>query len=97
MASGTRDNTEEDFSPDFDFEAVPARLADGWSAGVPHPVGIAQAAAPGAGEADLYRLPQSAARHRIRTTNVPLGRDPSCFLCVAEELTGLPVCPKLPG
>jgi hypothetical protein len=26
------DNTEEDFSPDFDFEAVPARLADGWSA-----------------------------------------------------------------
>ena len=34
---------------------------------------------------------------RIRTTNVPLGRDPSCFLCVAEELTGLASLPKDSG
>ena len=26
------DNGDEDFAPDFDFEAVPMRLADGWSA-----------------------------------------------------------------
>ena len=80
------DNSEEDFSPDFDFEAVPARLADGWSAefripwaslGLPHP----------APEKLTFIVFRNQPRDtRIRTTNVPLGRDPSCFLCVAEEL-----------
>ncbi len=91
------DNTDEDFAPDFDFEAVPTRLVDGWSAEfripwaslrVPHPVPEKLAFI-------VFRnMPRET---RIRMTNVSLGRDPSCFLCVAEELTGLKDLSKTSG
>ena len=88
------DALEEDFSPDYDYQAVPAMLPDGWSAEfripwaslrLPHP-------APEKLSFILFRnMPRDT---RIRMSNVSLGREPSCFLCVAEELTGLGNLPR---
>ena len=91
------DNSEEDFSPDFDFEAVPARLADGWSAEFRIPWASLRLPHPAPEKLTFIVFRNQPRDTRIRTTNVPLGRDPSCFLCVAEELTGLASLPKASG
>ncbi len=91
------DNLEEDFAPDFDFEAVAARLADGWSAEFRIPWASLRLPHPVPEKLSFIVFRNQPRDTRIRTTNVPLGRDPSCFLCVAEELTGLTDLPKTSG
>ncbi len=91
------DNSDEDFSPDFDFEAVPARLADGWSAEFRIPWASLRLPHPTPEKLNFIVFRNQPRDTRIRTTNIPLGRDPSCFLCVAEELTGLKDMPKTSG
>lgn len=91
------DNGDEDFSPDFDFEAVPARLADGWSAEFRIPWATLRLPHPAPEKLNFIVFRNQPRDTRIRTTNVPLGRDPSCFLCVAEELTGLADLPRTSG
>lgn len=91
------DSSDEDFSPDFDFEAVPARLADGWSAEFRIPWASLRLPHPAPEKLSFIVFRNQPRDTRIRTTNVTLGRDPSCFLCVAEELTGLADLPKTSG
>ncbi|MBL8309382.1 MAG: carbohydrate binding family 9 domain-containing protein [Burkholderiales bacterium] len=91
------DNGEEDFSPDFDFEAVPASLPDGWSAEFRIPWASLRLPHPAPEKLSFIVFRNQPRDTRIRTTNVPLGRDPSCFLCVAEELTGLADLPRTSG
>jgi len=91
------DNSDEDWSPDFDFEAVPARLVDGWSAEFRIPWASLRLPHPTPEKLNFIVFRNQPRETRIRTTNVVLGRDPSCFLCVAEELTGLHDLPKTSG
>jgi hypothetical protein len=91
------DNTDEDWSPDFDFQAVPALLADGWSAEFRIPWAALRLPHPTPEKLNFIVFRNQPRETRIRSTNVVLGRDPACFLCVAEELTGLRDLPKTSG
>ena len=91
------DNSDEDRSPDFDFEAAPARLADGWSAEFHIPWATLRLPHPTPEKLNCIVFRNQPRETRIRTTNVALGRDPACFLCVAEALTGLRDLPKTSG
>lgn len=91
------DNTDEDFSPDFDFEAVPARLADGWSAEFRIPWASLRLPHPAPEKLTFIVFRNMPRETRIRMSNVSLGRDPACFLCVAEELTGIRDLPRASG
>ncbi len=95
--SWNEDSNNEDFSPDYDFEAATHVDKDFWSAEmripwtslrVPHPL-------PEKLTFIVFRnMPRET---RIRSSTAVLGRDPTCFLCVAEELTGITDIPKASG
>jgi Domain of unknown function (DUF5916) len=95
--SWTEDNGNEDFAPDYDFEAVAHIDKDFWSAEmripwtslrIPHPL-------PEKLTFIVFRnMPRET---RIRSSTANLGRDPTCFLCVADELTGITDIPKTSG
>jgi Domain of unknown function (DUF5916) len=95
--SWNEDTSNEDFSPDYDFEAIAHVDKDFWSAEmripwtslrVPHPL-------PEKLTFIVFRnMPRET---RIRTSTAVLGRDPTCFLCVADELTGIRDIPKASG
>jgi Domain of unknown function (DUF5916) len=95
--SWTEDTTNEDFAPDYDYEGAAFVGTDYWSAElripwtslrIPHPV-------PEKLTFIVFRnMPRET---RIRMSTAVLGRDPNCFLCVAEELTGITDIPKTSG
>ncbi len=95
--SWTEDTSNEDFAPDYDYEAAAHIGEDHWSAEfripwtslrIPHPV-------PEKLTFIVFRnMPRET---RIRMSTAILGRDPNCFLCVAEELTGISDIPKTSG
>ncbi len=91
------DALEEDFSPDYDYEAVPAMVADGWSAEFRIPWASLRLPHPAPEKLTFIVFRNMPRDTRIRMSNVVLGREPSCFLCVAEELTGLSNLPKTSG
>ena len=91
------DALEEDFSPDFDFQAVHALLPDGWSAEFRIPWAALRLPHPTPEKLNFIVFRNQPRETRIRTSNVMLGREPSCFLCVAEELTGLTDLPRTTG
>ncbi len=88
------DALEEDFSPDYDFQAVPILLPDGWSAEFRIPWASLRLPHPAPEKLTFIAFRNMPRETRIRMSNVSLGRDPSCFLCVAEELTGLADLPR---
>lgn len=95
--SWNEDTSNEDFAPDYDYEAAAHVAPDHWSAEfripwtslrIPHPV-------PEKLTFIVFRnMPRET---RIRMSTAVLGRDPNCFLCVAEELTGITDIPKTSG
>ena len=91
------DALEEDFSPDFDYQAVPTLLADGWSAEFRIPWASLRLPHPAPEKLTFIVFRNMPRETRIRMSNVSLGREPSCFLCVAEELTGLAELPRASG
>lgn len=91
------DALEEDFSPDFDFHAVHALLPDGWSAEFRIPWASLRLPHPAPEKLTFIVFRNQPRETRIRTSNAMLGREPSCFLCVAEELTGLTDLPRTTG
>ena len=91
------DALEEDFSPDFDFQAVHALLPDGWSAEFRIPWASLRLPHPTPEKLTFIVFRNQPRDTRIRSSSVVLGRDPSCFLCVAEELTGLTDLPRTAG
>jgi len=91
------DALEEDFSPDYDYQAVPALLPDGWSAEFRIPWSSLRLPHPAPEKLTFIVFRNMPRDTRIRMSNVVLGREPSCFLCVAEELTGLRDLPNTSG
>ncbi len=88
------DALEEDFSPDYDYQAVPAMLPDGWSAEFRIPWASLRLPHPAPEKLSFIVFRNMPRDTRIRMSNVSLGREPSCFLCVAEALTGLGALPR---
>ncbi len=95
--SWSEDQTDESFAPDYDYEAVPALLADGWSAEFRIPWSTLRMPTPAPAQLHIIVFRNQMRETRIRTSNVPLGRDPVCFLCVAEPLTGITNVPSSSG
>ncbi len=91
------DQTDEDFSPDYEYEAVPALLADGWSAEFRIPWTTLRMPSPAPAQLSFIAFRNMMRETRIRMSNVSLGREPPCFLCVAEPLTGITSIPSAAG
>lgn len=80
---------EEDFSPDFFYEAVALRTATGWSAELRIPLASLRypASDPQTWGVILMRNYPRDYRYLMANTNIP--KNSGCFLCHAAELTGL--------
>lgn len=91
------DSGDEDFSPDFDFEAVPMILADGWSTEMRIPWSSLRLPYPAPDKLSFIVFRNMPRETRVRMSTAVLGRDPSCFLCVADDLTGIRDLPRASG
>lgn len=91
------DSGDEDFSPDFDFEAVPVILADGWSAEMRIPWSSLRLPHPAPNKLSFIVFRNMPRDTRVRMSTASLGRDPSCFLCVADDLIGIRDLPRASG
>lgn len=80
---------EEDFSPDFFYEAMAKRTANGWSAEMRIPLASLRypAAARQSWGVILMRNFPRDYRYLMASTRIP--KNSGCFLCHAEELAGL--------
>lgn len=83
----------EDSSPDYDFEAVARRLSDGWSAEIAIPWSTLRISNAPSATMNVLVFRNLLRDTRVRVSNAPLGRDPACYLCVADALIGLHVVP----
>jgi Domain of unknown function (DUF5916) len=83
------DQLAEDFSPDFDFEATSRRSADGWSAEFRIPWTSLRLPNPLPTQLNFIAFRIMPRDETMRMSNAPLGREPVCYLCVAEPLTGI--------
>ena len=81
----------EDFSPDFDYEGVSARFTDaagsGWSAELRIPLTSLRMPDPPPKEWTFVFFRSWTRDTRYRVANVPLPRDWSCMLCIAQAIT----------
>ncbi len=93
----TEDNNNEDFAPDYDFEAAAYIGADFWSAEMRIPWTSLRIPHPVPEKLTFIAFRNMTRDTRIRMSTAPLGRDPNCFLCVADELTGITDIPKTSG
>ncbi len=95
--SWNEDSLEEDFSPDYDYEAMTTIDATGWSAEFRIPWASLRLPQPTPAQLRIIAFRNMPRETRIRMSTAPLGREPSCFLCVAEPLTGFGQLPALSG
>ncbi len=93
----TEDNTNEDFAPDYDFEGAAHIGADFWSAELRIPWTSLRIPHPVPEKLTFIAFRNMTRDTRIRMSTAPLGRDPNCFLCVADELTGIADVPRASG
>jgi hypothetical protein len=91
------DQLDESFAPDYDFEAVPAINADGWSAEFKIPWTSLRIPSPMPDQLTFLLFRNMPRETRIRMQNASVGRDPSCFLCVATPITGIKDIPTSSG
>ena len=82
---------EEDLSPDYYFEAAAHRLSDGWSAEIAIPWASLRTSGAPSTTMNVLVFRNMLRDTRIRVSNVSLGRDPACYLCVADALIGLDI------
>jgi Domain of unknown function (DUF5916) len=95
--SWNEDTLDETFAPDYDFEAVPHIDKDGWSAEFRIPWASLRLPHPAPEKLTFIVFRNAPRETRIRMSTAVLGRDPPCFLCVADELTGIRDLPRLSG
>jgi hypothetical protein len=91
------DQLDESFAPDYDFEAVPSINADGWSAEFKIPWSSLRIPNPMPEQLTFMLFRNMPRETRIRMQTAAIGRDPSCFLCVATPLTGIKDIPSSSG
>ncbi len=81
----------EDFSPDFEYEGAAARFDDasgrGWSAEMRIPLTSLRMPDPPPREWTFIFFNSWTRDTRYRVANVPLPRDWSCMLCIAQAIT----------
>jgi Domain of unknown function (DUF5916) len=95
--SWTEDTTYEDFAPDYDYEGAAFVGSDYWSAEFRIPWTSLRIPHPTPEKLTFIVFRNMPRETRIRMSTALLGRDPNCFLCVAEELTGITDIPKTSG
>ena len=95
--SWSEDSSNEDFSPDYDFEAAAHVGSDGWTAEMRIPWTSLRIPNPTPEKLTFIVFRNMPRDTRIRMSTAVLGRDPTCFLCVADELTGINDVPKFSG
>jgi Domain of unknown function (DUF5916)/Carbohydrate family 9 binding domain-like len=83
------DTGNEDFSPDFDFEAVTGRFPGGWTVEVRIPFSSLRYSDPPSKQWSVmvFRNYPRDQRYRISSSRLP--REQNCFICLNEPLTGL--------
>ncbi|MBK8739238.1 MAG: carbohydrate binding family 9 domain-containing protein [Betaproteobacteria bacterium] len=91
----------EDFSPDFEYEGAAARFDDatgrGWSAEMRIPLTSLRMPDPPPKEWTFIFFNSWTRDTRYRVANVPLPRDWSCMLCIAQPITLPPDMPHATG
>ncbi|HEY0156811.1 MAG TPA: DUF5916 domain-containing protein [Thermoanaerobaculia bacterium] len=82
-------NGEEDFSPDFFYEAVARRTEDGWAAEMRIPLSSLRYPATDPQTWGVIMMRNYPRDFRYIMSNTPIPKDSNCFLCHAAEVTGL--------
>jgi hypothetical protein len=80
---------EEDFSPDFFYEAVAQRTATGWTAEMRIPLASLRYPAKDVQTWGVILMRNYPRDFRYILANTPIPKNSGCFLCHATELTGL--------
>ena len=81
-------NGEEDFSPDFFYEAVATRTADGWAAEMRIPLSSLRYPATDPQTWGVIMMRNYPRDFRYIMANTPIPKESNCFLCHASEVTG---------
>lgn len=85
----SEDNGNEDFSPDFEWEAATHRRADGWSAELRIPFSTLRYASPPAQNWSIQIVRGIAREETFRIANGRVPRDGNCQMCFAQTLSGM--------
>ncbi len=83
------DTTNEDFSPDFEFEVRTARNAQGWTAEVRIPFSTLRYSDPPSATWSIQIVRGISRGEQYRFANARIPRDSNCFLCYAQTLGGM--------
>ena len=83
------DTTNEDFSPDFEFEVRTARSAQGWTAEVRIPFSTLRYSDPPSASWSIQIVRGISRGEQYRFANARIPRDSNCFLCYAQTLEGM--------
>ena len=82
-------NGMEDFSPDFFYEAVARRTANGWSAEMRIPLASLRYPPTNPQTWGVIMMRNYPRDFRYIMANTPIPKNSGCFLCHASEVTGL--------
>jgi Domain of unknown function (DUF5916)/Carbohydrate family 9 binding domain-like len=83
------DSNNEDFSPDFEVDAVTGRFDGGWTAEVRIPFSSLRYTDASKADWSALVLRNYPRDQRYRFASSPLPRDYNCFLCLNQPLVGL--------
>ncbi|MEQ1515969.1 MAG: DUF5916 domain-containing protein [Usitatibacteraceae bacterium] len=83
------DTTNEDYSPDFEFEVRTARSATGWTAEMRIPFSTLRYSDPPSPTWSIQIVRGISRGEQYRIANGRIPRDSNCFLCYAQTLEGM--------
>ena len=83
------DTTNEDYSPDFEFEVRTARSATGWTAELRIPFSTLRYSDPPSSTWSIQIVRGISRGEQYRIANGRIPRDSNCFLCYAQTLEGM--------
>ncbi len=87
------DTTNEDYSPDFEFEVRTDRNDKGWTAEVRIPFSTLRYSDPPSATWSIQIVRGISRGEQYRFANARIPRDSSCFLCYAQSLEGMKELP----
>lgn len=87
------DSNGDDYSPDFDFDAVTARFDGGWTAEVRIPFSSIPYQAGNAQPWSILMVRNLTRETRYKSFSAPVARSTSCIMCAFEPVTGLSELP----
>ena len=83
------DTTNEDYSPDFEFEVRTSRTATGWTAELRIPFSTLRYSNPPSATWSIQIVRGISRDQQYRFANGRIPRDSNCFLCYAQTLEGM--------